>query len=203
MAPRVHTLKQPPKPLPTKPPETAELAIATTVPLETIAEDSTSEVTEDVPVDEGQGSSVVPQAMSTDAALSDFEDNDDSEEDLSLLEESSPIDTTTIAEEEPEEGFLEIFNENCLSCKELVPFAKKSFKRKGCHFTTGNKNCPAESTTIVIRVPLEEIVPRFRTAEKERDFARLAKLNALLATKPDWYQQRVAQALDNERLKDI
>jgi hypothetical protein len=86
-----------------------------------------------------------------------------------------------------------------LQCRELVPFAQKSYKRKGCHFTSGNKNCPAVSMGIVIRVPLEEIIPRWITAEKNRDFNRLSRLTAKLAEKPDWYQQRVAQALEKAR----
>lgn len=129
-------------------------------------------------------------------------DDDDDDSDLSLLEPDPAQAKTPIVaadDDEPEEGFLEVFSENCLQCKSLVPFATKKFK--GCHFSAGNKHCPASETQVVIRVPLEEIVPRFIAAERDANFHRLAKLNAKLAEKPEWFQQRVAQALKEARAK--
>jgi len=130
------------------------------------------------------------------------EEDDDDDEDLSLLEDEPDSNNQNTAEsdtDEEEEGFLEVYSENCLQCKSLIPFMKKKFK--SCHFSTGNKNCPASKTSIVIRVPLEEIVPRYLAAEKANDFSRLAKFNLRLAGKPEWFQQRVAQAIAEARNK--
>jgi hypothetical protein len=200
--PRVHTIKKA-KPTvasaaaPASPPAEEEAPVATTVSLDDI-----EEVGNTPPV---QANGEAPTTED------DFEDNDpdrvqqasadelDGDDDLSLLEDDDDSTIGVAAAEAEEEGFLEISREECLSCRELVPFAKKSYKRKGCHFTSGNKNCPAESTTIVIRVPLEEIIPRWIAAEKNRDFGRLSRLTTVLAGKPDWYQQRVAQALEKAR----
>ena len=198
MAPRVHTIKKTPPSAPAAAPA-EEPPVATTVTLDEIDVEDGDTASGDGPTTED-----------------DFEDNDPDEpklktapdgevddEDLSLLEDDEQIggNSTTDAtvEEQPEEGFLEIYREECLQCRELVPMAAKSFKKKGCHFTSGNKHCPAESTSIVMRVPLEEIVPRWIAAEKSRDFGKLSRLTAKLAEKPDWFQQRVAQAVEKAR----
>lgn len=129
-----------------------------------------------------------------------LEDDDDDDSDLSLLEDASKKTQVRVEDEDsPEEGFLQVYSEDCLQCKSLIPFAKKKFK--GCHFSAGNKHCPASETQVVIRVPLEEIVPRFMSAERAGDFSRLSKLNAKLAEKPDWFQHRVAMALKEARNK--
>ena len=191
--PKVHRV--PPRtPIAAQPSSEEEATVATAVPLDQIEEDGgdNNQVVEGA--DEG---SETIEAKGPPATIED--DSDD--EDLSLLEdaEDGPIKSVAVASDEPEEGFLEIFSENCLQCSSLVPFAKKKFK--ACHYSAGNKNCPASNSTIVIRVPLEEIVPRFMSAERARDFHRLSKLSAVLASKPDWYQQRVASALEEARAK--
>lgn len=129
------------------------------------------------------------------------EDGDDEDPDLSLLEDDSTSSSggseSKGLDEEEEEAFMEIHSENCLKCNTLIPNMKKSFK--SCHYSAGNKHCPGESVKIVLRIPLEDIVPRFMAAEKAGDFDRLARLAAKLKTKPEWYRQRVADALAEAR----
>ena len=207
MAPRVHTIKKgqagsSPAAAPASPPQEEEPPIAQTVSLGDLDDASGNETSDqdgaETPTTEEDFEDNDPDKEQRQSTAEDIEVDDD---DLSLLddEEGGSDQTSLTAEEQPEEGFLEIYRNECLECRELVPFAKKSYKRKGCHFTSGNKNCPAESTTIVIRVPLEEIVPRWIAAEKNCDLGRLSRLTAKLAEKPDWYQQRVMQALEKAR----
>lgn len=192
-APKVH--KVPPKakqptPQNDEPEETAPVATAVTL----------DQVEPEAPKETLDAADFESDADEEDTAtLQTVDDDDDS--DMSLLEDDEPVNKQPIVAEddEPEEGFLEVYSENCLNCKSLVPFAAKKYK--GCHFSAGNKHCPASDTQVVIRVPLEEIVPRFMAAEKDSDFHRLSKLNAKLAGKPEWYQQRVAQALREARSK--
>lgn len=152
------------------------------------------------------GSNVEEQQAAQDTA-SDFLDvnetdsqsamtsDGDEDVDLSMLE--GPSSDSSDDQEELEEGFLEIDSEKCLTCKSLIPFMTKTYK--SCHFTAGNKNCPAAATKIIVKIPLDLIVPKFLSAERNGDFSRLAKLSAVLGDKPDWYQQRVKDALDQER----
>jgi hypothetical protein len=195
-APKVHRVSKPEaaKKAEAKTPEASEdtAPVATSVPLDKVVAEEPS-VTED---------SLEDIDLEEDEEDQSTVDDEDDDSDLSLLEDgqSPPTKKVVAASEEPEEAFLEVYSENCLSCKSLIPFATK--RHKGCHFSAGNKSCPAVATQIVIRVPLEDIVPRFMAAEKAHDFSRLARLNAKLAEKPDWYQERVAQALNEARIKN-
>lgn len=122
------------------------------------------------------------------------------EVDLSLLQGAmSPSEESNVpgSPELRESGFLQIYRPNCLICKALVPFKKKTFWE--CHYKKGNTACPAASTKVVVRIPLEQIVPKFLQAEREGDFLRLAKLSATLGKKPDWYRQAVVTAIDEGR----
>lgn len=184
-------------------PETEEAPVAVAVPLDTVAADESesegsdvSEASFDLDADDEAGG-----GQENGAVLETVDGNEDEDVDLSLLEDNtSPVaKSVSVAHDEPEDAFLEVYSENCLSCKSLVPFATKKFK--ACHYSAGNKHCPAQSASIIIRVPLEEIVPRWLSAEKFRDFGRLSKMTALLSTKPEWYQQRVANALEEARAK--
>ena len=123
-------------------------------------------------------------------------EEDQGQADLSMFDEPSTLEETG---EEEEESFLEIYHENCLSCKSLIPFMKKSFK--SCHYNAGNKSCPAQTVKIIYQIPLGKIIPKFMQAEAESDFDRIAKLSKVLASKPDWYQQRVGEALKEKRLE--
>lgn len=191
-APKVHRVAPRAKDV-----EQQEATVATAVPLDAISTDDGSNANQ---VSESPEETLDLSSGPATSVAAAEEDDDDV--DLSMLEDGDGDGGTRIAaEDEPEEGFLEVYSEDCLSCASLVPFAPKTKKRKPCHYSAGNKHCPAQSTTIVIRVPLEEIVPRFMSAEKSRDFGRLAKLNTVLASKPDWYQQRVASALEEARAK--
>lgn len=127
-------------------------------------------------------------------------DNDD-DPDLSLLEPDAPTEAAAPAKPSApvveEMGFLSIYRPECLSCKALVPMMPKAMSE--CHWKKGNKNCPAQSVQIVERIPLNIIIPRWLGAEKAGEWSRIAQFAALLATKPDWYQQRVKDALEDAR----
>jgi hypothetical protein len=128
---------------------------------------------------------------------SDLEDED--EADLSLLQAPTALDSTVTPQDReiPTTGFLEVFRPECLECKSLIPFMKKSYKE--CHYKRGNTACPAASVQVVVRIPLNQIIPRWMMYEKDGDFKGVANMAAHLATKPDWYQQRVKDALTDAR----
>lgn len=154
--------------------------------------------------DEGPSGNLASDDSEDDSESSVEDDNDTVENDdevlepdLSMFEDSS--EAAQEEEEEEEESFLEIYHDNCLKCKSLIPFMKQSFK--SCHYDAGNKACPAQTVKIIYQIPLGTIVPKFMQAEAEADFDRIAKLSRVLASKPDWYQQRVGEALKEKRLE--
>jgi hypothetical protein len=143
--------------------------------------------------------STLPSETSEETANADQEEEDD----LSLLEGDAPAAEGAAPEdlaknpranqEVEEEGFLEIYKMDCLNCKTLVPSMPKSFK--SCHYTTGNLNCPGRLVKIIQKIPLDQIVPRFVAAQKAGNYEALAKLSAKLAKRPEWFQQRVRDAI--------
>lgn len=187
-----------------------EVVVEPTIPVSTAT--PISELTQDseVALDTSTDNELLgePTAPSAEAAVQghdeagDEEDEEDEEAaDLSLLEDNpksnkvKSVDATD--EDEKLGGILEVFRAECLQCKHLVPFAKK--KLSECHFSKGNKACPAASVQVIIRVPLEQIVPRWMKYEREGDYAGVARMAAKLSEKPEHYQQRVKVALEDAR----
>lgn len=138
--------------------------------------------------------------------------DDDSDDDLSDLVDDTPEcpseSLSNKADDEPEQdtdldkqqvdnGVLEIYKAKCLGCGHLAPHLEQKFNK--CHFTKGNDQCPASSVQILIGIPLDNIVRAFLVAEQTGDNARLGRLYAQLAQKPEWQQQRITGALAQQR----
>lgn len=162
------------------------------------------------PVEKGDQSSSKSETTNGD------EDADTDDEDLSSLEDLSDGDNEnleSVDEEQPasqqesldeqeiDSGVLEIFHEKCLRCAHLVPHETKKFN--SCHFSKGNARCPASSVQILIGIPLDAIVNAFMTAEVIGDNAKLGRLYAQLAEKPEWQQQRIQEALTARRNSNL
>lgn len=174
-------------------PEEAVIQVATSVPLDTLPEETT----------DGEETELELDSEELDKGA---EEEDEGDPDLSLLETpaqskkgNAASDDESDTEDEEEEGFLEVFSENCMDCKALIPFKKKAYRE--CHYSKGNTACPASKVQIVIRIPLETITRNWMRCENEGNYAGIAKLSATLATKPDWYQTRVRDALEEARKK--
>lgn len=97
----------------------------------------------------------------------------------------------------PEEAVLFVFEPKCLECSHLVAFAEKA--HNGCHFTAGNEDCPAQSVTISVKLPMTKILRNFLRAEEEGDTEKLGRLYATLSTKPSWAQKQILDALQDAR----
>lgn len=97
----------------------------------------------------------------------------------------------------PEEAVLFVFEPKCLECSHLVAFAEKA--HNGCHFTAGNDDCPAQSVTISVKLPMTKIIRNFLRAEEEGDTEKLGRLYATLSTKPEWAKKQILDALQDAR----
>lgn len=150
------------------------------------------------------------------AALTGAKSSDDSFPDLSEPSSDTTSDAsgadnapdevdapTTIVEEPspgvqvPDEAILFVFEPKCLECSHLVAFAKKA--HNGCHFTAGNEDCPAQSVTISVKLPMTKILRNFLRAEEEGDTEKLGRLYAALSAKPGWAQKQILDALQDAR----
>jgi hypothetical protein len=92
---------------------------------------------------------------------------------------------------------VQVYKPKCLECGHLVTWAKTFYT--SCHVSAGNAMCPAQSMRITENIPLEKIIAAFREAERHGDLARVSRLYAQVAKKPDWVQQRVNDELKKAR----
>lgn len=123
---------------------------------------------------------------------------DTSNDELEHSGDYADLDELASLEDEIEEdAVVMVYKKKCLKCKALVPWAEKTYTQ--CHFSNGNENCPAQSMQIKIRIPMEDIVPRFLAAEEQNDTARLVSLFSNLGEKEQWVQDAVHAALRKAR----
>lgn len=97
----------------------------------------------------------------------------------------------------PEEAILFVYEPKCLECSHLVAFAEH--KHNGCHFTAGNEDCPAQSVTISVKLPMTKIIRNFLRAEENGDTEKLGRLYGTLSQKPDWAKRQILEALQEAR----
>ncbi len=97
----------------------------------------------------------------------------------------------------PEEAVLFVYEPKCLNCSHLVAFAEKA--NHGCHFTSGNEDCPAQSVTITVRLPMTKIIRNFLRAEEDGDTEKLGRLYGSLSKKPEWAKRQIMTALQEAR----
>ena len=97
----------------------------------------------------------------------------------------------------PEEAVLFVYDPKCLGCSHLVAFATET--HNGCHFLSGNEDCPAQSVTISVKLPMTKIIRNFLRAEEDGDTEKLGRLYATLSTKPEWAKRQILEALQEAR----
>ena len=101
------------------------------------------------------------------------------------------------SEDAPLLAVVQIYKMRCLTCSYLVPAATKKFNE--CHFSAGNKLCPAASLKIIQHIPISKILASFKEAEASGDLSRVSRLYAQVAKRPDWVQQRINDELRKAR----
>jgi hypothetical protein len=182
----------------------ASIAVATSAPVQTDPDTMVAPEPEEVDSD---GDDSVPNFLDDDGAdeviidesvpgsghqaANDSATSDDTIEiarNPELMDLSEILDETSAALTDTT-GMVEIFCENCLQCKHLVPHAQQSFKQ--CHYSKGNTKCPAAEIQIVIGVDTDRIVRGIMKSMNEQDTMGLARKYQKLSTKPEWVQQRV------------
>ncbi len=69
---------------------------------------------------------------------------------------------------------IQLYADGCLDCKHLVPSAEESFD--DCHFSQGNRYCPAGWHRIVFVGHRMRMVERVRKAQAKKDTNRLLRV---------------------------
>ncbi len=141
-------------------------------------------------------------ARSTGDSLPDLSDPDITEPVSDAAPQSVPAEGSDADDEAsvvdvPEEAILFVYEPKCLGCSHLVAFAEHQYN--GCHFTAGNEDCPAQSVTISVKLPMTKIIRNFLRAEESGDTEKLGRLYGALSQKPDWAKRQILEALQEAR----
>lgn len=135
---------------------------------------------------------------------SEYPNISDTDSDTTVIQDSSntsqfdKIDIR-VSEDAPMLGVIQVYKLKCLTCRHLVPAAAKEFNE--CHFSAGNKLCPASSMKIIQHIPIDKIIRAFKEAEGSGNLSRVSRLYAQVAKRPDWVQQRINDELRKARAR--
>jgi uncharacterized Fe-S radical SAM superfamily protein PflX len=88
-----------------------------------------------------------------------------------------------------------IYSEDCLRCKSLVPSATEKFE--ACHFSKGNKFCPASEVQVVVVGKALDYAKRVLAARQKRHIKTEAKILNLVANEPEAFRERFYAFLEN------
>lgn len=90
-------------------------------------------------------------------------------------------------------AFLRIHRQECLKCCSLVDFATEEFPE--CHFSAGNRNCPAQAVEILLHFDLSSTVDTLVAAKQAGDWTRLSSLMERVNQLPEHQHAAVMEAL--------
>jgi hypothetical protein len=123
-------------------------------------------------------------------------DSEVESESVAASPDASPTEGESVVDV-PEEAILFVYEPKCLGCSHLVAFAENT--HNGCHFTAGNEDCPAQSVTISVKLPMTKIIRNFLRAEENGDTEKLGRLYGALSQKPEWAKRQILEALQEAR----
>lgn len=105
---------------------------------------------------------------------------------------SKILDEQPQQDEEPDgkKDVILLFKPKCLECTHLFPEGGKK-PYNGCHYKSGNDECPAKSLKLVVAVPAERVSDLMLEAMISNDVVRLSELTARLNRKDPAEIERV------------
>lgn len=93
-----------------------------------------------------------------------------------------------------ERELLALYSQNCLKCSHLVDVGTRAFNR--CHYTQGNKECPAKEVALVVVGKARQYAQRVLKARTERNLPAEANLLGLVAKESEAFQEKFRLSLD-------
>lgn len=89
--------------------------------------------------------------------------------------------------------YFAIYSANCLKCGHLVEADYRKYDK--CHYSNGNKQCPASEVRVTITGKVERLVKRLIKARKRKDPQREAEVLTLVSKESPSFQRRFYQEL--------
>lgn len=90
---------------------------------------------------------------------------------------------------------LALYSSNCKICKALDASERKTFRK--CHYTAGNRHCPASEVRIVIVGQAYRMAEQVLRARAVRDAEAESKILTAVATHDPDFRERFYHALEN------
>lgn len=91
--------------------------------------------------------------------------------------------------------YLALYSNDCMTCKHLCETGVRDFQ--DCHFSKGNKLCPASEVRLVIVGEALTYARRVLRARDKRQPKREARLMKYVAAQSAAFQSRFYEYLDN------
>jgi hypothetical protein len=90
--------------------------------------------------------------------------------------------------------YLALYSTKCKKCQHLDPAEKTAFVN--CHFSKGNRYCPARGVQIVVVGRAYRLAEQVRRARQKRDAEKEARVMALVAKETEAFRERFYTALE-------
>lgn len=94
-----------------------------------------------------------------------------------------------------EKEHVAVYSDNCFNCNHLIPGKPKKFS--SCHYSRGNKHCPAQGLQIVVVGKAYRYAQQVLSARSSRDAQAEARILAVVAKQSSAFQERFYAALEN------
>jgi len=104
------------------------------------------------------------------------------------------VDKTKVSSNESKE-YLQLYSTSCKTCAHLDPQETKKYTN--CHYTKGNKHCPASEIQIVVVGKAHRYAKLVLAARNNRDPKAEGRILATVAKQSPAFQERFYAALEN------
>lgn len=91
--------------------------------------------------------------------------------------------------------YIALYSANCTSCQHFSETGKRDFQ--DCHFSKGNKECPASEVKLVVVGEALEYARKVLRARDKRQPKRESKLMEYVGQQSKAFQSRFYEYLDN------
>lgn len=95
-----------------------------------------------------------------------------------------------------------IYSKDCFSCPHVIAGADAEEANKPCHFSQGNRYCPASQVIFVVSGEAFSLASRLHQARDRRDAAAEADILMVASQLNEYARERFYAAVENPKILD-
>lgn len=95
-----------------------------------------------------------------------------------------------------------IYSHECFTCPHIIAGAESEEANKPCHYSKGNRYCPASQVVFVVSGEALSLASRLRRAREERDAEAEAEILILVSKLNEYARERFYAAIENPKILD-